>query len=267
MTENIGTETYTDAVTTVADPWAGVAKELRYGEEGNDRLACFGADTAKAGTSYLELMKKQSTSVKIPDEHTPAPERSAFYRSIGCPEDPTGYEIERPTIPEGMTYSEEFEMTMRGIAHESGISQPQMKVLTKAFNEYQISTFNKQATESARINDAQDLALKEKKGGDYDKFCAVSERACSELIDSKELRTSFAQLIEEKGLKNHPVFTEVFGVIGNKMLDDTLVKGNLPVDDKEYKPASPNSPQMYANAEGEEGEKARAYFTARGHVY
>ena len=258
---------FVDAVETKTDPWVGVAKELRYGEDGKDRLACFGDDTSKAGTSYLELMKHQSTSVKIPDENTPAPERSAFYRSIGCPEDPTGYEIEIPKLPEGMKYDEKFQMTMRGISHEAGISQSQMKVLSKAFDEYQISKFNNEALESARINDAQDLALKEKKGGDYDKFCAVSERACSELIDNNELRTSFAQLVEEKGLKNHPVFTEVFGVIGNKMLDDTLVKGNLPVDDKDYKPAYPNSPAMYKNPENEADQKAHDWHVKQGHVY
>lgn len=252
----------------VTDPWAGVAKELRYGGDGNDRLACFGNDTAKAGTSYLELMKQQSTAVKIPDEHTPAPERSAFYHSIGCPEDPTGYEIEKPTLPEGMTHSEEFEMAIRGVAHEAGISQGQMKALTKAFNDYQISTFNTQATESARLIDKQNEELKVLKGGDYDKFCAISERACSELIDNNELRTKFAQLVEEKGLKNHPVFTEVFGVIGNKMLDDTLVKGSLPADvDKDYKPGFPKSPEMYANPESESDKKAHDWFVAKGHTY
>ncbi len=256
----------TDA-SVVTDPYAGVAKELRYSSDGKDRFAFCGNDTSKLGTSYLELMKQQSTSVKIPDENTSAPERSAFYRLAGCPEDPTGYEIERPTLPEGMTHSEEFEMTMRGIAHESGISQGQMKVLTKAFNEYQISTFNKQALESARINDAQDLALKEKKGGDYDKFCAVVERGLVELIPSEELRTSFAQLIEEKGLKNHPIFTEVFGGMSEKLLDDTLVRGNLPVEDKDYKPASPNSPAMYTNPENEADQKAHDWFVKKGHTY
>ncbi len=251
----------------VADPYAGVAKELRYSGDGADRFACFGGDTSKLGTSYLELMRQQSTSVKIPDEHTSAPERSAFYQSIGCPKDPTGYEIERPTLPEGMSHSEEFEMTMCGIAHEEGISQAQIARISKAFNEYQISTFNKGALESARLNDAQDLALKEKKGGDYDKFCAVAERACTELIDSDELRTLFAQLIEEKGLKNHPVFTEVFGGIGAKMLDDTLVKGDLPAEEKGYKPASPKSPEMYANPENESDQKAHDWFVKNGHVY
>ncbi len=263
-------DTFVDAVKAadaVTDPYAGVAKELRYSEDGNDRFAFCGNDTSKLGTSYLELMKQQSTSVKIPDENTPAPERSAFYRSIGCPDDPTGYEIERPTLPEGMSHSEEFEMTIRGIAHEAGISQPQLKALTKAFNEYQISTHNKDATEAARLIDKQHEELKVKKGADYDKFCAVVERACVELIDGEELRTSFAQLVEEKGLKNHPVFMEVFGGIGNKMLDDTLIKGSLPAEDKDYKPASPNSPEMYANPESESDKKAHAWFVAKGHIF
>ena len=251
----------------VTDPWAGVAKELRYGGDGNDRLACFGSDTSKAATSYLELMKQQSTSVKIPDEHTSAPERSAFYRSLGCPETPADYVIEKTKLPEGMSWDEEFEMTMRGIAHEDGWTQPQMKRMSEAFNKYQVDKYNKQELESARLNDKQHEELKVAKGGDYDKFCAVSERACSELIDNNELRTKFAQLIEEKGLKNHPVFTEVFGVIGTKMLDDDLVRGSLPAEDKDYKPASPNSPAMYANPENEADQKAHDWFVAKGHVY
>lgn len=217
---------------------------------------------------YGELYSKMGTAVQIPDEKTAPEEIAAFYRKIGCPETKDGYESFKPAeIPEGMAYDEEFEMTMRGIAHEANISKSQMTKLVKAYNDYQIATFGKVRDENLRLTAEGETALKESWAGDYEKNFEITERACTELIPNEELRAQFAELVTTKGLKNNPVFAEVFLGIGKSMLDDTLTKGQPPTKVPDYVPSSPNSPGMYEYGDSEECKKARTYFRAKGHQY
>lgn len=217
---------------------------------------------------YDELFTKMGTAVQIPTNQTAPEEIAAFYNKIGRPETKEGYDsFKTSELPEGMNYDEEFEMTMRGIAHEAGISKAQMVKLVKAYNDYQIATFGQVRDENLRLVAEGEKALKENWGGEYDKNFEIAERACAELIPNEELRAQFAELVTDKGLRNNPVFAEVFLGIGKSMLDDTLPRGQQPQGPEGFVPASPNSPDMYAFGDSEECKKARAYFRAKGHVY
>ncbi len=68
---------------------------------------------------------------------------------------------------------------------------------------------------------------------------------------------------------NEPEFIKMMRDIGKKNMDDTFVKGDGQVEKPKdnYEPNSPNSPQMYATMDGEEGVKARAFFRVKGHKY
>lgn len=235
-------------------------------EEYHSAISGFNSKDALA-KGYSELYSKMGNRVEIPDENTLPAERSAFYNKLGRPDTKDDYEFDRPQMPEGMTYDEKFEMTMRGVAHEAGITQSAMKVLVKAFNEYQITAFGEVADEMARAVEEGDRALKEKWGADYKPNFEIVERACVELIPDAGLREKFAQLVDDKGLRNHPVFGEVFFGIGKSMLNDTYVKSDTQVVDKTYTPAYPNDPDMYRSGTDEESVRARAWHTAQGHVY
>lgn len=210
---------------------------------------------------YGELFQKMGTAVQIPNEKSSTEEIAAFYGKLGRPDNKDGYEIDRPEkMPEGMPYDQEFEMTMRGIAHEAGITQSQMKTLVKAYNEYQIATYGKVRDETNRLVEEGDRALKEKWGVDYKPNFELVERACTELIPDEKLREEFAQLVDSKSLRNNPVFGEVFLGLAKSMLDDTLVKGGGPVEDKQFVPTNLKSPEMYATGEDDYSRKARDYF-------
>lgn len=215
---------------------------------------------------YDELFTKMGTAVQIPNEQTAPEEIAAFYRKIGAPEKPEDYELVMPKMPEGMTHDEKFEMTMRGVACEAGISKKHLKILFDAYNTYRISQHGDEAEEAKRLIAEGDATQRKNWGADYDKNFEIVDRACAELIPDEELRGKFAELVTSKGLRNNPVFAEVFLGIGKSMLDDTLTKGQPPKKE-DYVPASPNSPDMYAFGDSEECKKARAYFRAKGHVY
>ncbi len=72
----------------------------------------------------------------------------------------------------------------------------------------------------------------------------------------------------QSGLGNNPIFIKEFIAKGRQTMGDTLVQGDT-IGEKEpaFIPRYKDSPDMYATGEGEESEKSRAYFEARGHVY
>ncbi len=103
------------------------------------------------------------------------------------------------------------------------------------------------------------------KPGQYDANIEIMTRAVNEFF-SEESKTIF----ESTGIGNMAAIVKDLHNIGLKMLSDTIIKGSLPgesEEDKDYKPASPNSPEMYRNGDSEESKKAKRYFEAKGYKY
>ncbi len=215
--------------------------------------------------SYRELEKSMGSRIKMPDDKTTPEEKSAFYQKLGRPE--TAADYTRPTLPEGKALDEDFFSYMTAAAMECGASDSHLGFLMQKYIAYQTKLEGvKEATKEAQ-SDADDKQSHEDWGGDYDKNSEIARRAFAELAP-EELREPLSALIKDKGLEFNPVFKKFLFSIGSKILDDTLVKGNLPKKvDAGYVPANPNSPEMYAGGEDEESAKAREYFKAKGHVY
>ena len=210
--------------------------------------------------SYSELEKSTGSKIKLPTPESSKEEISAFYDKIGRPVNAEGYELARPDLPEGMTYDEGFEKAITAIAYEEGISKQQLQVLSKAFNEYQVNEFTNFSSELQRTQEEGERSLKEEWGAKYDENLEVAKRACKELGSDE-----FTQLLVESKIGNNPVFIKTFRDIGLKIMDDTLIRGaSADKTKEEYKPQYPNSPEQYRNDTSEEGEKARAWFKARG---
>jgi hypothetical protein len=76
------------------------------------------------------------------------------------------------------------------------------------------------------------------------------------------------ELMETTGLGNNPVIIKEFINMGKATMADTLIKGNSGnSEEAAWKPAYPDSPEMYASGEGPESERARKWFTDKGHKY
>ncbi len=255
MVEEILTETKPDAPV-----WnAGVA------EEHKSAISGF-ADTAGLAKGYSELFTKMGSSVKIPTVDTPAEEVSAFYKQCGRPDTADGYAV--PKLEEGQEVNKEFFGGMAAIAHESGLSGQQFDKMVAKYVDFERQTKEAELVEFNRYREESDRKLHEEYGADYDKNIELSKRAYTEYAndDLKELLTTDKYI----GIRNEPCFIDMMVKMGLKNMDDTFVKGDgqpeKPKDD--YTPASPNSPEMYANMETEDGAKARAWFrTNKGFRY
>ncbi len=226
-----------------------------HGEENAEFVKSKGWDGGDAAIkSYRELEKMNSGRVKMPTPESSAEEIRAFYQKTGCPENPDGYEL---TVPEGAEVfrDEATEKALAGIAHEYGVSKQAFEKIVGAY-------YEKMATD-LRVGMEQGTAtLKEEFGDKYDENIKIAQRLCAGCSEE------FQELMTSTGLGNNPIMIKEFLALGKKTLSDTLIKGELSDPDAtEYKPAYPNTPEMYASGESEESTKARAYFVARGHKY
>jgi translation initiation factor 2 beta subunit (eIF-2beta)/eIF-5 len=198
-----------------------------------------------------------SGMVKLPTPESAAEEIRSFYQKAGCPENPDGYEVSG--VPETV---EEFrdkgiEGVMKQIAYDQGVSKQAFENIVRGY-------YEKLATDMAKNKEEGEAALKEKWGEDkYDENLAIADRffdTCSQ---------PFCELVKRSGLANNAVFIEECFAKGKQTMADTLVRGEVAGDQTEegYRPKFPDSPEMYRAMEGPEGEKARAYFIAKGHTY
>jgi len=234
---------------------ATTSTENWFGEESKGLVEQKGWKTADdALKSYTELEKMSSGRVKMPTPESSAEEIRSFYLKTGCPENPDGYEI---AVTEGTEsfHDEATEAVLKEVAHEMGVSKQAFEKIVGAY-------YDKMATDLLQGREAGEKALKEEWGDQYDTGLEVAKRFCAECSDE------FQDLLVTTGLGNNPIFIKEFNGLGKKILSDTLIKGEVGnSDEKGYAPQYPNTPEMYASGEGAESEKARAWFTARGHVY
>ena len=218
---------------------------------------------------YGELYTKMGNSTKIPTADSPEEEVSAFYKQLGRPDAADGYT--KPTLAEGEELDNEFFSAMAAIAHKGGASDTLFANMTNGFIEYanhlKAQQEEAETTEFNRHREEADRKMHEDYGADYDKNIELSKRAYTEYAgdDLKELLKTDKYV----SLMNEPAFIDMLVQMGVKNMDDTLVKGDGQPEPPKggYVPASPKSPEMYANMDGEEGVKARAYFRVKGHVY
>ena len=219
------------------------------------------ADDAVA--SYRELEKSMGGRVKMPGEESTPEEVSAFYQKLGRPDESSGYS--KPDLSEGQTLDEEFYGQMATIAHQNGVSDKQFKGFIDEYVNMQNSKAESRLADENRESETTVAELNKEWGGDFEKNIETSKRAF-ELVP-EGIREEYMALIKEKNLDNNLIFIKGQQAIGAQMLDDTLVKGDLPKGEADYVPQHKNSPEMYQFGEGEESDKARAYFKAKGHIY
>ena len=243
--------------TLVTEPGAGITQW--YSEGQKEFVENKGwKDGSSAVQSYIDLEKSQGGKVKIPTEQSTAEEKSSFYRSIGVPEGPDGYEIK--DVPGNIVRDEAAELVLKGVAFEGGCPKATFEAIVKAFYQKQSDDLVASRTESESL-----LKDEWSKPGQYDANIEIAQRAINELF-SEETKA----LLDATGLGNNSTLVKDFHNIGVKMLNDTIIQGTPSGGNEkseEYKPRWINSPEMYEHGDDEESIKAREYFKKQGHVY
>lgn len=251
-------EVETPIVEPVASNW--------YPDEYKDVVSQKGWDASGFLKSYTELEKALSVRVKIPTEESTPEEKSSFFTRLGRPDTSDGYT--RPELPEGKDYDKDLIGGMQTAAFEEGITQKQFSKLVERYLAIQGKKAEDDEVSDTQAVEEHDRVLKELWHVNYDANMEIARRGLRELV-AGDLGEKFQKLIKDKGLEYDSVLLQAFHEMGSKILDDTLITsdGAPPKLDDDYVPSSPNSPEMYRNAEDDEGKKARAYFEKKGFRY
>jgi hypothetical protein len=221
-------------------------------------------DPNDAIKSYRELEQMSSGKVKLPeDDATWAKvlesdeEKEKLRDRLGIPKPPASTEDYQIALDESLDGIRDIgtEEAMKAIALEQGVPKQAFESMVQSYYQAMAEGMKKS------YEDGQ-TALRDELGDKYDESLKVAQR----FIENTS--PEFKELLEATGLGNNPVVVKEFMTLGKKTLSDSIIKGTPDKqEDPNWKPAYPDSPDMYAYAEGPDGERARAYFTKRGHKY
>jgi hypothetical protein len=130
-------------------------------------------DVGTMAKSYVEMERMMGSRVKIPDENTPAEERSAFYQKLGRPQNPEAYDL---GLAEDTPISPEIVSAVQKVAFENGVSQTQLQSIVHGYME----------AEQAQLNQTYqqgEQQLQELWKENYEAEVKIGQRAIKELSD------------------------------------------------------------------------------------
>lgn len=139
---------------------------------------------------------------------------------LGIPREADGYKLNRPELPQGITYDEAFEKAALPVAHKLGLTPAQVQGLLDFYAGHQAQSF--QSVMRGRTEDeTQSVGLLQQEWGPtYDAKIAQAARAAryfggQQLID----------FLNQSGVGNNPELVRTFAKIGSMMTEDSLKIG------------------------------------------
>jgi len=167
------------------------------------------------GRAFLEADGRLAKSVPLLTEDATDEQRAEFYKRLGRPESPDGYDL-----PEVEGVSPDALAAWRQRFHEAGLTAAQAKALYDAYTaEVQAAIEARQVESDKAIQDAEKV-LRDEWGDDYDAKLELARRVVVEFGGDE-----FKALLDASGLGNDPRVVKVFAAIGEKYAEDTALRG------------------------------------------
>jgi hypothetical protein len=197
-----------------AKPWmAQLKKELQTNE-----LLSQSDDFSSVAEKYLAFEAKKDRLLEIPAQDATTEQKAAFRAKLGVPDKPESYEFEKPTLPNGLKFSEEPEKLFRTMAHELGLNKDQAKALFKFDTDRQLGMYaarqqaQKAAVEAAQARDKEFTTSLEKKWGkDFEVNKGKATEAMKKTADAELMAIlGDAKLPSGLSLTEHPKLAEFF---------------------------------------------------------
>lgn len=179
--------------------------------------------------SYLNKDKLLGTAIQPLAEDATPDQKKAYKAKVGCPETVEGYEIAKPTLPEGMVYDDDLIKAASQYAHDKhmpkGVFEGLAKIvfdgqikktteLLKAAQEAATVEADKKAKADTAAYEKAETTLRGKWTVDYDANLEMANRGYN-MPGNDEVNNAFVELIENstapdgtKGLKSHPAVVE-----------------------------------------------------------
>jgi hypothetical protein len=169
-----------------------------------------------------EYEGKLANSIPKLTEKSTEEERAVYFKAIGRPDTPDGYEI---NVPEGVSADPKFVEGFKKMAYESGLTTPQVSKLAEWY-------LQDQKTGSANLKKAiaqrQEKAVNELKdewGAEYDSKLDAANKAVARMVDDDTY-----EYMKGYGLTNDSRMVKFFHKLSEVISEDAFVapKGTPP---------------------------------------
>lgn len=174
--------------------------------------------------SYGELEKHVGTSrMEKPQANWTSEKWDAFYKELGRPEKPDGYQFPKDVkLPEGLTIDEAKLNKAREHFHKLGYTPAQAEGALRYYAEILSEAHNSET--SGRLSDRAkgESALKQELGDKYDMHVDLAKNVIRQFGGEE-----FLTFLDQNKLANHPEMVKVLAKIGSAISEDSA-KGNGP---------------------------------------
>lgn len=186
-------------------------------------------DVGALASSYVNLEKLLgSEKIPLPKSRDDKDGWNRVYASLGRPEAADKYEIEVPTVPDGVNvpYDADEEKFWRNLAWENGLSGDQFKNMWDTGVKSRMDKAISWQTEQAAAKEKAADALRREWGNAYEGNLNIAKAAFRQYADP-----DLVQYLDETGLGNDPRFTKIYYKIGKAMNGTTRIQGQAKAND------------------------------------
>lgn len=169
--------------------------------------------------AVADLRKQVSTSIRMPGKDATTEDIQKFYKALGVPDAPEGYQFQMPEGKTATEFDKAFQAQMAKVFHETGISAQAASKLNVAWNGIQ------QQAEQAMIEADKQFAtqaesqLRQEWGQDYQRNVALASRAAADLFDDMESAKKI-EMKDGRFLLDHPIMVKMLAKVGGEMAED-----------------------------------------------
>lgn len=174
-------------------------------------------NTEAVARAYLGQLESQKQMLQMPTEKSTVEEKREYLTKLGVPEEAAKYSFEEPSLPEGLTFDENF---LNRFKQAAFLAEMPQGAATKIFNWYHgelVDQHNRRAAAQEAAATEAMTVLKTEWGANWDKNQEVFRRGVR-AIGGDQL----FDWMQAKKLDNDPVFLKIFYNVGLKMTEATV---------------------------------------------
>lgn len=206
---------------TPPDFFSAIPKELR--DDPSIKDFKNPADLAK---SYKELKGMLGGSIRLPAPDAKQEEWDKVFQKLGWPESPDKYsKLDKSTVPDGMTVSDDFLDKFYKIAHEKRLNNRQANELLQGINEIQLENIKQLDTKGKEIEAESQRRLDQAFGKAKEARLEGVRRFLSQKGTPEVLNK-----IESMGWNSDPDFIIMMDKLGSEWVEDHAITRSRGVD-------------------------------------
>lgn len=196
--------------------------------------------------SYRDLERmfgadRAGRTMVLPNEEASPEERMEVFDRLGRPETPDKYDL---PLPENA--DENFTQFAREAFHKAGLTAEQAKAFTEQYTGYVERQQQDTQAQYQQTVEAEDKALREQWGQNYDKNLSLAKRAARTLIKGGDDNERVAKIDALEKALGYRGLMEFMGELGQRLGEDNFVDGD---DSQNIHSARAKIQELESNAE------------------